>query len=148
MIIGLVSKGAGILVPVVVVLPIFASVILESTFFPAPQTSPQMWVPGTSLLFSAVVLFMLNRHLKQGPRQAVIQLTNPYTVFSQKPQREERKPSSKTTYPGNQDTCWFMFIPTGIWPFIIGALGLFLVVGSIVESTVSHPERSVPLRNS
>lgn len=148
MIIGFISKGAGILVPVVVVLPILASIILEGFFFPESRASPQMWVPGTSLLFSAAVLFLLNRHLKQGSRRAIPPPLNHDTAFSPKSGREERKQSSKTTYSGNQNTGWFMFIPTGIWPFIIGALGLFLVVGSIIESTVSDRDRDSTVPNS
>ncbi|MEO5712393.1 MAG: hypothetical protein ABIT37_02810 [Luteolibacter sp.] len=141
MIIAFVSRGAGILVIPVVALPIFTCIGFVCTFFPEPRPSPPIWVFGACLLLSAVVLFVLNRHVKQGaqpaPRPSV---SGNYAKYARKQtiDAETSKVRSTRRFSADNDTGWFMFIPTGAWPFIIGALGTFLIAGNIVESIVTH----------
>lgn len=100
-----------------------------------------MWPPGVSLLVSAMVLFLLNRHLKQGPRPTPRPaISDEHVKYARKPTVDAANSKIRSTrrFSAENDTGWFMFIPTGVWPFIIGALGVFLVVGDVVESVVTR----------
>lgn len=146
MIVGFISKGAGILVLPVVLLPIFACVTLTSLLFPDSPSSHHLWPPGVGFLVSAVVLYLLNRHLKQGPRPTPRpSISDEYVKYARKPTIDAANSKVRSThrFSAENDTGWFMFIPTGIWPFIIGPLGIFLIVGDVVESITTHGNQKV-----
>ncbi len=137
MIIAVVAKGAGILVLPVVLLPLFACIVGTHLFFPEQPPGEQMWLPGASLLISAVILFLLNRHLKQGPQPPPRPtVSGEYAKLTRKATTDAENSRVRSTgrFSADNDTGWFMFIPTRIWPFIIGAMGVFLIVGNVGES--------------
>lgn len=138
MIVAIVSKGAGILVLPIILIPLLISVVFTTDIvFLEQPPYPRMWPQGISLLVSAVVLFLLNRHLKQGPRSPDRPaVSDEYAKYARKLtiQAESAKVRSTSRFSGENNTGSFMFIPTGVWPFIIALLGVFLIVGDVLES--------------
>lgn len=152
MIVGIVWKGGGILVLPVILIPLLICMAFTTDLVIREQHPyPHMWPQGVSLLVSAVVLFLLNRHLKQGPRSPERPaVSGEYSKYARKLtiEAENAKVRSTSRFSAENNTGWFMFIPTGIWPFIIGLIGGFLIVGDVVEAATRpvSPETARPAK--
>jgi hypothetical protein len=137
MILGFVSKGVGILVLPALIVPFVFAAIVENTLFPDSPPGDQLWVLGMALLLSAIILWWLNQYFKQRPRPIIQNpASNEYAKFSRTPAKDPGhfQMRLKRRFQAEHDTGWFMFIPTGFWPFPIGVLGLFMIVGNVVAS--------------
>ncbi|RYD31582.1 MAG: hypothetical protein EOP87_14460 [Verrucomicrobiaceae bacterium] len=145
MIVAVAWKGGGILVLPIILIPLLISLVFTSDLVvPGQDSYPHMWPQGVSLLVSAVVLFLVNRHLRQGPRSPDRPaVSGEYTKYARKLTIEAEKSKLRSTsrFSAENNTGWFMFIPTGIWPLIIGAIGVFLITGDVLKS-VTRPVNS------
>jgi hypothetical protein len=136
-ILGFVSKGAGILVLPALLVPFVFGAIVQNTLFLDTPPGDQLWVLGMALLISAIILWWLNRYFKQGPNPNIQKPeSNGYAKFSRTSAKEPShfQMRMKRRFQADHDTGWFMFIPTGFWPFPIGFLGLFLIVGNVIAA--------------
>jgi hypothetical protein len=135
MIVGFISKGAGILVLPAWVVPFLFAAIVENALVPDRPPGNHLWILGSALLLSSILLWWTNRYFKQGARPMLEKsATDGYTKFSRKQAKDPShfQTNFKRRFQSDHDTGWFMFIPTGFWPFPIAALGLFLIIGSLV----------------
>jgi hypothetical protein len=136
MIMGFVSKGVGILVFPALALPVVFAAFIETAMLPAPPNENRLWLPGSGLLISSILLWWVNQYFKRRTNTMFQKIpTEEYAKFSRNLIKEPSHSQSnmKRSSERKNDTGWFMFIPTGFWPYPIAALGLFLIVGSLVS---------------